>query len=311
MSSICGVILLAVNGHDVIPPCNTVVTVKVCERLVGNKTGLCSRCDTGFNCTCVSSCFALEPGLDSISGCVVEATDVFLKLGSIIDCTCVGCIDTGVAACTCPGLTVHNDLLAFAAVHAVEHITDFVHYLPVMSSHKVKTEAVDVVLFSPELKGLLHVASEHLLVRCKCVTASCTVVVLSCTFHTVVVTGNCVSKGRFVGTECVVVNNTHDNRDTSVVESLNKLLELCDSYVTVVGVCGVETFGNVVVLGIVTPVVRLVVSFVAGCEVKGTLDVNSFDTLLYKVVNAYALALVLKTALNETEELAFILRGNA
>ena len=58
--------------------------------------------------------------------------------------------------------------------------------------------------------------------------------------------------------EGVVVNNVHYNRNACVVQSLNHLLALVDSYVTVVGVRRIRALGNVVVLRIIAPV-KLVV----------------------------------------------------
>ena len=86
----------------------------------------------------------------------------------------------------------------------------------------------------------------------------------------------------------MVVNNVHDYSDSAVMESLNHLLNLVDTNVTVVRIRGISSVRNVVVLRIVTPVTNLggvAVDFVNLVIISERKKLNSVDVVLNKIVD--------------------------
>ena len=97
------------------------------------------------------------------------------------------------------------------------------------------------------------------------------------------------------------------------MKSLNELLELVDSYITIVGVCGVHTLGEVVVLGIVAPVVlTLGNTLVDGVDVVDGQQVQVGDAQVLHVVKTRGdTAGRLGAGFNEAQVLANILDAGA
>ena len=240
---------------------------------------------------------AVGVALDGVAHPVAEQADAGVQaegLGAVLG-RAVG--DAGVAAG--PGLAVHQDLPAFAAVQLVQIRADQIHGLHVVAAHEVEAEAVDVILGGPIVDGLDHVLPEHQLVGGGDVATAGAVVPGGGAGHPEVVAGNGVVEGvvveqtgaPFVGIHVigVVVDHVHDHGDARLVEGLDHLLELGDPGVAVIGVRGVGALGYVVVDGIVAPVaVGGVVgdSLIHGAEVVSRQQVDRVDAHLLEIIDA-------------------------
>ena len=85
----------------------------------------------------------------------------------------------------------------------------------------------------------------------------------------------------------MVVNNVHDYADARAVQSLNHLLALVDSNAAVVGICRITSLGDIVVNGIVAPVILFhnVLALINRAEVVHWHDLNVFYAEFFKIVN--------------------------
>ncbi len=212
--------------------------------------------------------------LDRVTDLVVEETDTGRELCGIALCgheglgTCAGGgIVNGVA---CPAFAVHHD----TGIDLVHVGTNHVHGLAVMHAHQVKTITVDVVLFRPVLEHFTHILAVHRALGGGVVTAAGLLAVAAVSRHTIIVFGNSSGEAGVYGIS-VVVNNVHDDADTGFMERFDHLLALVDTDIAVIGVRGIRTLGNAVVLGIVAPVeLSGITGFVDGSEVIHRVDLN-------------------------------------
>ena len=128
--------------------------------------------------------------------------------------------------------------------------------------------------------------------------------------HTIEVFRNGLRERRALADEGVVVDNVHDYGDTAVMQRLNQHLEFLDTGVTVIGIGRIGTLGNVIVLGIVTPVaVNARVGLVDGSKVLDRHQLYTVDVVLYEIVYAgsdLALAVDGGVALGEREVLTAV-----
>ena len=169
-----------------------------------------------------------------------------------------------------------------------------------------------MILVDPVKQRILNVLTSHRLLGRENVAQTRTVVVgVACHVgHTIEVFRNSLGERRALTNEGMVVNNVHDNGDTAVMQRLNQHLEFLDTGVAVVGIGGVRAFGNVVVLGIITPVaLDLVIGLVDGSEVLDGHELYAVDVVLYEIVNTgsdLALAVDGSITLGEREVLTAV-----
>ena len=289
-----GVVGGAVGLHELVPHDQVIVRVGISDRLRGCLCGKALAVDAGNDLAGVggsgvlnkAAVSAVGAALDSVAVAVVEHADTGIQRGS----SCLGAGVGALRAAACPGLAVHQNVLAGAvAVQTVELGADVVHGGGVMQRHEVETEAVDVIFLCPVCAGINHILAEHTLIRSGFVAAARAVGISGGGGHSVVVARNGLAEAGAVGQIGVVVNNVHNNGDASVVKRLHHLLKLGDSGVAVVGVRGIGALGNVVVDGVIAPVAvggGGSDGFVHGAKVINRLQLNGVHALLNKVVNA-------------------------
>ena len=251
------------------------VTIRLCLTLehcknLGYIASICCRtCDPTF------CCVGIHTALDQrVTTLVVELTKTMVvSLGIVLRGKVCSCCCTHL-----PRFTVNNDV----RIDFVEGFNKLVHCVKVMQSHQVETETSKIVFLCPEACGVNHKLAEHVVFACCVVTTTGTIGGCSISVVTVVVTWHQNVEVVANVTACVVVNNVHDDTDTSILVRLNKLLELANTNVTVVAVCAVCAFDNVVVKWVVTPVecnVAFVVILVENWDELNCIYAQLFDVV--------------------------------
>ena len=188
-------------------------------------------------------------GSEGIAETVIKEAYALVKAGvipleSLLKRFFVPCKAGVLSAAACPALAPHRD----AAVDLVKLASDAVERFDIMESHKVKAEAVDVVLVCPVGNRVDHVLLVHTALGSCLVTAARAVgvyigivihapIVISLMPHTIVVFRQCAVEARvYARAVGVVINDVHYNGDAGVVERLDHLLALVDSHIAVVGI---------------------------------------------------------------------------
>ena len=187
--------------------------------------------------------------LDCISKVIIECTVTIAK------CTFT-CFNSAVyysRSSASPWFTVNKYVL----VDCIQFIIDFPHCICFKTTHKVKTESVNMVVVHPVLEGINNVFSCHYMICSKFITTSRTIRISSRLCHAVEVLVYCLVIQRInTSSTCVVVYNVHDYRDSIFMELLNQCSEFFYSLCTIgISLCYITSFWNVVVIWIVTPVI--------------------------------------------------------
>ena len=196
--------------------------------------------------------------------------------GHLIDVTVLGGPGTHL-----PALAVEDDV----GVDRMDSSHDSIDGLVVDQADQVPAEAVDVVLLSPVQDGVDDVLANHGTLGSGVVAAAGVGLVRAIVMDTAEVAGNNAVEAEVASVCNVVVDNVHDDADLGIMQSLNHLLELIDADFAVVGIGGVGTLGNVVVLGIVAPVVAAD-GLINGVDVVNGQQVDIVDAQFLHVVNA-------------------------
>ena len=84
----------------------------------------------------------------------------------------------------------------------------------------------------------------------------------------------------------VVIHDVHDNADAFFMKRLYHFLELTDTHLAVIRVGGVGALGNVVVDGIIAPVIFHAGRLVDGAEIKYGIQLDMSDAELFQIIDA-------------------------
>ena len=86
-----------------------------------------------------------------------------------------------------------------------------------------------------------------------------------------------------VGREHVIVDHIHNHFDAGIMQRLHHLLDLADAHGPVIRIRGVRSFRNVVIDGIVTPVVSAADRFVDGTEIVDRHQLHRGNAKLFEI----------------------------
>ena len=141
-----------------------------------------------------------------------------------------------------------------------------VHGVDVDQAHQVESEAVKMVFPRPIRHGFHHKTAEHRTFRGHIASASGAVRQRPVRLAAQEVFGHDALEP-VVGREHVIVDHVHNHFDAGIMQRLHHLLDLADVHGPVIRIRGVRSFRNVVIDGIVTPVVSAADRFVDGTEI--------------------------------------------
>ena len=187
--------------------------------------------------------------LDGVPGVVAEHPDPgaqHLEVGL------VGLIPAQHTLPALPGLAVHQDLLAPRQL--IQRGADLVHGVHVEQAHQVEAEAVDVVLFGPVEDRVDHIAAGHGPLAAELAPAAAAVGQGAVRVLAEEIIRDGVVQDVLVAVH-MVVHHVHHHADARLVEGGHHLLELLDPHFAVVGVGGIAALGDIIVGGVVPPVV--------------------------------------------------------
>ena len=187
--------------------------------------------------------------LDDVAGVVAEDADALGQHGEV---RLVGLVPVELAPATLPRLTVHQD--ASAARQSVQRGPQFVHGVHVIEAHEVEAEAVDVIFLRPVEHRVDEVFPGHGPLTGKLVAAAAAVGEAAVrVLPEEIIRHRAVQ--RVLAAVHMIVHHVHDDADARRVEGGYHLLALPHPDFAFRGVGGVAALGDVVVGGVVAPVV--------------------------------------------------------
>ena len=157
-----------------------------------------------------------------------------------------------------------------------------------MKSHKVKTETINMILCCPVNNRFYDILSNHWTLSSCFVTTAWTIWEATVFVLSIIVVREWLIEVRIICSCCVIINNIHNNSDTTLMKWLNHLLELVDSYFTVVRVCWIRAFWEVVVFRVIAPVVLSLIKlcFINAWKVKCRHNLNVCNSEILKIIKA-------------------------
>ena len=187
--------------------------------------------------------------LDDVAGVVAEDADALGQHGEV---RLVGLVPVELASAALPRLTVHQD--ASAARQSVQRGPQFVHGVHVIEAHEVEAEAVDVIFLRPVEHRVDEVFPGHGPLTGKLVAAAAAVGEAAVrVLPEEIIRHRAVQ--RVLAAVHMIVHHVHDDADARRVEGGYHLLALPHPDFAFRGVGGVAALGDVVVGGVVAPVV--------------------------------------------------------
>ena len=187
--------------------------------------------------------------LDGVPGVVAEDADAVAEHGKV----CLVCfVPVQLACAALPWLAVQQDVPPAGQI--VQSGTEGVHGLHVVKTHKVEPEAVYVVLLRPVKHRVDEVPPCHEPLAGKLVAAAAAVGKAAIRVLTEKVIGHRVVQYVF-GAVHVVIHHVHYHPDACGVEGGDHGFALPDAHLAPVGVGGVAALRDVVVGGVVAPVI--------------------------------------------------------
>ena len=157
-----------------------------------------------------------------------------------------------------------------------------VHGLDVDQAHQVESEAVKMVFPRPIRHGFHHKTAEHRTFRGHIASASGAVRQRPVRLAAQEVFGHDALEP-VVGREHVIVDHVHNHFDAGIMQRLHHLLDLADAHGPVIRIRGVRSFRNVVIDGIVTPVVSAADRFVDGTEIVDRHQLHRGNAKLFEI----------------------------
>ena len=186
--------------------------------------------------------------LDGVADVVVEKTDSAELIAVPFICEPVR-RHGGLPAC--PALAVHQQ----RRVELVELVSDHIHRLDIVQTHKVEAEAVQLVLRCKIFEGVYHKSAVHKVLRSGLVAAAGAVGEAAVLVHPMVIVREALMERRLFREIGVVVNDIHNNSDAVLMQLHDQLLELSYAALGIKGIGGIGTLKAVVIEGVVAPVV--------------------------------------------------------
>ena len=192
-----------------------------------------------------------QPAFDGVSGVVAKSADMGIQFADMVfraerragaDCT------FGSA----PRLAVNQ--LFSPTKTLIQRKLDAIHQFGIQKSHQIESETVDMVFFCPIEHRIHDIAGTHAALTGQFVAAAGTVGGSAILILTVIVPGNRSPKPGIqrIG---VVVDNIHDHAEAVIVQGLDGFLQFADAHFAVPRIGGIAALGNIVVRGIIAPVV--------------------------------------------------------
>ena len=186
-------------------------------------------CNSKFHIRLISCYTVHEAGIRAVERSTYSVTDIIAECAYLVKHICVD-LQRDLIFRICwsrcsPTLTVDDHI----RINGMETLADFIHCVDIMNSHKVETEAVNMIFLHPPFQRLDHIFAEHLPFRSGFISTAGTVEERSVLAHTVEITrhGPFETCGGSIGG--MVVHNVKNNSEASIVQGLNHLLELLDS----------------------------------------------------------------------------------
>ena len=187
--------------------------------------------------------------LDGVAGVVAEDADALVQHGQV---RLVGLVPVQLAAAALPRLAVHQDIPP--AGQGIQSGTGRVHGVHVVQAHQVEPETVDVVLLRPVEQRVDHIFAGHGALAGKLVAAAAAVGQAAVLILAEKVVRYGVVQHVFVAVH-VVIHHIHDHADACRVQGGDHLFALPHPHFAPGGVGGVAALREIVVGGVVAPVV--------------------------------------------------------
>ena len=132
---------------------------------------------------------------------------------------------------------------------------DLLNGLHIDQTHQIKAKTVDMVFIRPVVDAVYNVLAHHAAFGCGVVAAERTVGPTTVFTDAAEIGGHDLIEAERLVVIDMVVHHIHDDTHAVVMEALDHLLHFPYANFAVVGIGGKASLGNIVIDGIVAPVV--------------------------------------------------------
>ncbi len=212
--------------------------------------------------------------------------------------------------CHTPALTVENHV-GMGFVNCLHHRIDGFR---IDQTHQIKAEAVDVIFIRPVGDGVYDVLLYHSALAGGVISTAGAGRVASGGSDAAKIAGDDLVEAERLCIVHMVVHHVHDDADSIVMKTFYHLLKFRNTDLTIVGVCGVGAFGDVVVLRVIAPVevVFLEIGFVNGAVVIAGQQMDVGNTQIFHIVQTGRYTLGIGGAgFDKTQEFSLVLNAGA
>ena len=155
----------------------------------------------------------------------------------------------------CPSFSIYK----YGRIYRIECLADFLHGNNIVYPHQVEAEAVNMIFLRPVAYRLNHKLTHHSTFACRFVAASGSIGKLSVVFVTVKISGYSTFKITSPRQCRMIIHDIHNHPDARPMQRHYHLFKLADAHIGFIRVGGIRTFGNIIILRIISPVIlRLV-----------------------------------------------------